>query len=385
MFIHNNPATIVIELVSDSESLSYATTLRLPRNTILPSQLRYVVADASSNLDISSLPENTFSAHDPLPSDIISADLLVVPQSVDNLENLDKVLTRLTGFGKPTAAILAVDSKFEPILEAKGFHLVFGVDGAALYKQQPEHINVVNGVNGIIPKKSNFVIIEPSIPSNAVKIFSRFLQKALGDDHESITTAWSDFSIQTVEEMEGKTVISLLELETPLLENLSKPDFEKIKKLVSNSERILWITGGNSPSMAVVDGLSRTAKNENAGLKFQVLHLLSNPDVALRHGPSLAIRLATSNTKDDEFRERDGLLKVSRLFKSAEGNEAMRYCFEDSIQVQPLKSSDQSEALMLTIGKPGLLDSLVFVHDERFDSHIGEMEIEIDVKATGVK
>ncbi|ROV92576.1 hypothetical protein VMCG_08954 [Cytospora schulzeri] len=393
MLIHDNPAATVIELVSDSESLSRATVPQLPKGTILPSQVRYAVAaGVNADLDKSSLFGDAFSlgsADEPLPTDITPADLLVVSQSVGALDDLDKVLGRLAGLGKPNAAvILAIDSKAAPVLEAKGFRPVFDVDGAALYKQQPEHTNGVNGVNGVngaAPRKRDFVIIEPSAPSSAIKSFSSALQKALEDEcYKSVATAWDELSIQGTDETEGKTFISLVELETPLLDNLSESDFDKVKKLVSNCERILWLTGSHNPSMAVVDGLSRTARNENASLKFQVLHLLSNADTALQHGPSLAIRLATSSTKDDEFRERDGLLNVSRFYNSAAGNEAVRYCLEDSVRVQTLKDKDTPEALRITIGKPGLLDSLAFIHDERFDATLGEMEIEVDVKATGV-
>lgn len=384
MLIHDNPAATVIELISDSEALSLATVPRLPKGTILPSQVKYAVAaGVNADLDKSSLFGGLFSlgrVDESLPADIIPADVLVVPHSVGNLEDLENVLARLAGLGKPNAAvILAVDSKFAPALEAKGFRLVFGVNGAALYKQQAEH-EYTNGVN------HEFVIIEPSTPSSAVKSFSSALQKALGDEgHESVIEAWADLSIQGADEAAGKTFISLAELETPLLDSLSEHDFDKVKKLVQTCEHLLWVTGGHNPSMAVVDGFSRTARNENASLKFQVLHLLSSPSVALRSGPSLITRLTTSSTKDDEFRELNGLLKVSRFFNSAAGNEAVRYCLEDSVRIQSLKDKHMSKALRLTIGKPGLLDSLTFIHDERFDAPLGEMEVEIDVKATGVK
>ena len=385
MLIHDNPAATVIEVVLDNEALSCGTVPRLPKGTILASQVRYAVATGvNADLDRSSLFGDVFSlgrADEPLPTDITPADLLVVHQSVDNLEDLGNFLVRLVGLGKPNAAvILATDSKAAPALKAKGFRSVLAVDGAALYKQQHEYSNGVNGIS------RDFVIVEPSPLSSAVKSFSSALQKVLGEDcHRSVATTWKDFSIQSADEAVGKTFISLLEMETPLLDNLSEADFDKVKKLVSSCERLLWVTGGASPSMAIVDGLSRTARNENAGLKFQVLHLLSSPSVALSLGPSLAVRLATSSTKDDEFRERDGLLQVSRFFNGLASNEAVRYCLEDSVRVQSLKDNDTSEALRLTIGKPGLLDSLNFIHDERFDAPLGEMEVEVDVKATGVK
>lgn len=391
MLIHDNPAATVIELVSDSETISQATVPRLPKGTIISSQVKYaVVAGTNADLDKSSLFGDAFllgRADEPLPTDITPADLLVVTQSLSSVEDVENVLIRLAGFSKPNAAIiLAIDSQAATALGAKGFQSVFATDGAALYKQKAEHTNGVNGVNGAASSKRDFVIIEPSTPSSAVKSFSSALQRVLGEEcHNSVARSWADLSFQGTDGTENKAFISLVELEMPLLDNLSEPDFDKVKKLVCHCEHLLWITGAHSPSMAVVDGLSRTARNENASLKFQVLHLLSNPDTALQHGPSLAVRLATSSTKDDEFRERDGLLKVSRFFNSVAGNEAVRYCLEDSVRVQTLKENDTPEALRLTIGKPGLLDSLAFIHDERFDNTLGDMEVEVDVKATGVK
>ncbi|KAI3397078.1 hypothetical protein diail_11220 [Diaporthe ilicicola] len=391
MLIHDNPAASVIELVADSEAVASATVPRLPKGTILPSQVRYAVAaGVNADLDKSSVFGDAFSLGDSeeaLPADVTLADLLFVSHSAGSLENLDKTLARLAGLGKSDAAVvLAIDSKAAPSLEAKGFRPVFSIDGAALYKQQPE--KQTNGVNGAVPSKHDFVIIVPSSPSSAVRSFSSALQKTLGEgSHDSVVTAWADLSIAAADS-EGRTFISLMELENPLLDDLSEPDFEKVKRLVSTSEHLVWVTGGHNPSMAVVDGLSRTARNENASLKFQVLHLLSGPEKALPHGPSLITRLATTpNTKDDEFREKNGLLTVSRFYNSIDGNEAVRHCLEDSVRVQPLKENNDSEtpeALRLTIGKPGLLDSLAFIHDERFDAPLGEMEIELDVKATGV-
>ncbi|KAF5015686.1 hypothetical protein F66182_12890, partial [Fusarium sp. NRRL 66182] len=149
-----------------------------------------------------------------------------------------------------------------------------------------------------------------------VKSFSNALQNALEEEgQKSVATPWRELAIQCAGEAKGKTYISLVELEIPLLDDLSEPDFEKTKNLLRNCEHLLWVNGSHNPSMAVVDGLSRTARNEFASLKFQVLHL-SSLETALQHGPSLVSKLSTSNTTDDEFRERGGLLQTSRFFKS---------------------------------------------------------------------
>lgn len=350
--------------------------------------MRYAIAAGiNKDLDRSSLFGDAFSlgcADESLPVDIIPADVLVVPESIDAHEKLDEVVGRLAGFSKPKASvILATTSKAAAPLKAKGFNPVFSANGVALYRKQPDRID---NVNGETPRRRDFMIIEPSAPSNTVKSFSSFLQIALREQcHESVTMTWANLNIERGENTAGKMIISLVELETPLLANLSEPDFNKVKQLVLNSERILWLTGGHDPSMAAVDGLSRTARNENAGLKFQVLHLLSSLDAAIGHGPALAARLATSSTQDDEFREYNGLLKTSRIFNNDAGNRAVRSCLKDSVQIQPLKNHSAHAALRLTIGKPGLLDTLAFIHDERFGASLGEMDIEVDIQATGVK
>jgi hypothetical protein len=391
MFLHDNPAATVIELVSDYEGLSHATMSLLPSGTILASQIKYAVAGSSkedlekdANLSVFGEPFSLGGVNNTLPTDIPQADLLVIPQSIDNLDELKKVLLRLTSLSKPNAAVVfAVNNNLKgaaSVLKDKGFRFIFDVAGAdksvALYKQQQSE-----QTNGTL--KNDFIIIEPSTSSSTIKSFSSALKDALEDKgYSASATTRAGISARAADEFEGKTFISLLELEQALLDNLSQPDFNSIRKLVLNSERLLWINCGNNPSMGVVDGLARTMKSEASSIKFQVLHL-SSLETALKCGPALAARVVTSDTKDDEFRERRGLLQVARIFNSIQGNESVRHCLEDSVRVQFL--SEQDNPLRLTIGKPGLLDTLTFIDDDRMEVPLGETEVEVDVKATGVK
>lgn len=381
----------MIELVSDYEGLSHATMSLLPSGTILASQIKYAVAGSSkedvekdANLSVFGEPFSLGGVNNTLPTDIPQADLLVIPQSIDNLDELKKVLLRLTSLSKPNAAVVfAVNNNLKgaaSVLKDKGFRFIFDVAGAdksvALYKQQQSE-----QTNGTL--KNDFIIIEPSTSSSTIKSFSSALKDALEDKgYSASATTRAGISARAADEFEGKTFISLLELEQALLDNLSQPDFNSIRKLVLNSERLLWINCGNNPSMGVVDGLARTMKSEASSIKFQVLHL-SSLETALKCGPALAARVVTSDTKDDEFRERRGLLQVARIFNSIQGNESVRHCLEDSVRVQFL--SEQDNPLRLTIGKPGLLDTLTFIDDDRMEVPLGETEVEVDVKATGVK
>ncbi|CAG8887928.1 unnamed protein product [Penicillium egyptiacum] len=396
LYLHDNPAATVIELAPDHKALNHAIMSLMPPGTILPSHIKYAIAgtgseseDQGATRNVIGTPFNLGDLDSPLPADIAAADLLVVPQSVSNHNDLGALLTRLTRLGKSDASlILAVDSSLEvsaSILEAKDFRRVFDVEkSVALYKKrQSEHANGhTNGHTNGTSTKSDLVIIEPPATNSRINAFSSALQITLRDHgYPVVVTDWAEISARAATDLEGNTFISLLELEQPLLDALSEPDFHNVRKLLLNSDRLLWITAGDNPSMGVVDGIRRTMRSEVAGLKFQVLHL-SSLETALQCGPALAGRIMTTDTKDDEFQERDGMLQVARIFNSPEGNEGVRRCLEDSVRVERL--GEQERPLRLTIMKPGLMNTLTFIEDDRIKDTLGETEIEVDVKATGV-
>jgi hypothetical protein len=390
MYLHDNSAATVIELVSDYEMLAQTTMSLLPSGTILPSHIKYAVTGRNKdvkkneNLNIVGAAFALGSLDDPLPADIPPADLLVIPQSFGTLGGLATVLDCLADLMKGnTSVVLDVKSNLKEaasVLEAREFLRIFEVEGSensvALYKRH--QIGHTNGTSD----KRDFVIIEPSTSSSGIQSFSGVLREALSDQGYGVSaTTWGEISTRAANEIDGKTFISLLELEQAMLYNLSESDFHSIRKLVLNCERLLWINCGDDPSMAVIDGLARTMRSELASIKFQVLHL-SGWETALQHGPSLAARIVTSDTADSEFQERGGLLQISRIFNSFEGNERVRDCLEDTVRTKSLTHQD---GLRLTIGKPGLLDTLTFINDDRMEVPLGETEVEVEVKATGVK
>ncbi|KAF7175096.1 hypothetical protein CNMCM7691_006500 [Aspergillus felis] len=376
LYLHDNPAATVIELAPDYEALNHATMSLLPRGTILPSHIKYAVAgigneseDQGTTADVIGKPFDLGDVEDPLPEDIAAADLLVAPHSVSNHKDLGVLLSRLTSLGKPDASlVLAGDSSLgesASVLETKGFQRVFDVEkSVALYKKrQSENANgLTNGYTNGTSSKSDLVIIEPPATNSGIITFCSALEATLRDHGYSVlVTNWAEIGARAATDFEGKTFISLLELEQPLLDNLAEPDFHNVRKLLLNSDRLLWITAGDNPPW--------------------VLHL-SSLETALQCGPALAGRIVRSHTKDDEFQERDGMLQVARIFNSPEGNDGVRHCLEDSVRVQRL--ADQERPLRLTILKPGLMDTLTFIEDDRMKVPLGESEIEVDVKATGV-
>jgi zearalenone synthase (highly reducing iterative type I polyketide synthase) len=400
MVIHQRPAVSVIELATNMERLSSAVVPRSAKGFILPSQVRYALVQGTGDEVDSNIFGQPFALgglDGPSDPNITPADVFIIPShvSTDLKSDIDRILDRLIGLAKPGAVVLMAagaaasgDIEFAPsALKGRGFECTSLIpledEWLALYvskseeKKQQEKLT-----NGTHPK--SVTILEPGSPSTEAQSFSKKLQASLQEQGYSLSIE-TLFSGTQANEVNGKTYVSLLELEQPLLENFSEPDYRSIQMLMLNCERLLWITSGDNPSLRIVDGLARCINSEVASSRIQVLHL-SNEGV--QQGSSLATRIIDSSTDDNEFREQDGLLQVSRIYPSTAENGNVREHLEDSVRVLNMRNSGQvidAPRFRLTIGKPGLLDTLHFVSDASGPvTPLGDDEVELEVKATGV-
>lgn len=388
MALHANPAANVIELITDASDRASAAMSKLPEDVILPSQVHYAIVKIgggegdkdNAGLQILSLGENDALS----PVDKASADLLVVTyhhqvQDAEKLQSLVSLACQRLAKQGAIVIVAAADEAVASGLEVKGFQIVSGIeDGKSLALYSPLDLQTETSANP--PEKYEVVIIEPPIAKAAAQDFSSLLQQALqGQGYSVSTKTWGD--ALSPDDVKGKTYVSLLELEQSMLDKLAERDFEDVRTVVLNCERLLWVTAGDNPSFGMVDGFARCMMSEIAGIKFQLLHL--SAATGLEHGPALATRILDSDSSENEYREVDGILQVARIFKSHQQNENIRYHLEDSTRV--VKLADQEDALRLTIGRPGLLDTLKFVPDERMLPPLADDEVEIQVKATGLK
>ena len=390
MSLHQRPASKVVELVQDLEGLSHTAISRLPEGVVLPSQVQYAVMygdgdnpTEATGRDVFGKPFTFSGSEENLPADAANAELFVIPQkiSIGLNSGIESVLERLTCKAKSGAELIiaapnATDGHGS--LVVKGFEVISSADAGserlALYRHTGSNESLTNGVH-----KEEISILEPSTLSLEAQSLSSKLRTICEDQGYLVTIHTSMTNIDTTA---SKTWISMLELEQPMLQSLSESDFLNMQKLILNAERLIWLTCGDNPSFGVVDGLSRCVNNEVATAKFQVLHLSSE---GMIHGPALTSRLLKSSDKtaDNEFRERDGLLQVQRIYQSMEENNHIRAHLEDS--TRPLSLKDDEGSFDLAIGKPGLLDSLHFVRVEAaMLAPLGDEELELQVKATGL-
>ena len=393
MVLHDDPAATVVELISNPGEIPNAAVSRLPASAILPGHIRYALVNdawevADNDRDTS---KSIFSLlgedNSPLlvDNDHASANLLVISYQVEDAGSLEHLIShaRLRLAKSHAKVIVAVSNGAAAsglVATNKGFEIVSSIaDGKSVALYSHKELQTKTNANGV--SKHEVAILKPArADSTITQEFSSMLEKALENrGYTVITQSWgADISLDG---LKAKTYVSLLELERPILDNLSERDFHNIRAVVLNCEQLLWITHGENPSFGMVDGFSRRIMSEIASTKFQLLHL--SKATGLQHGPSLATRVLESDGSDNEYREVGGILQVARIFKSPKQNESVRHHLEDSTRLVTL--ADQDDALRLSIGKPGLLDTLRFVSDERMLTPLEDHEVEIQVKATGLK
>jgi NADPH:quinone reductase-like Zn-dependent oxidoreductase/NADP-dependent 3-hydroxy acid dehydrogenase YdfG len=387
MLLHTHPEAKVVELVKSSEDISNSITSQLPVGIVLPNRIRYAIVDnehSASDISNDTSGQSVFiHANDEVPPS--SAELYVISHQVNTQlkdrfdDSLDALFQRI----KPADGAfvtMVVPASASESFKARGFDHVgsASVGSDILFLCRYRGIQQLSNGNGVHHHHETITILEPTTKSPEVQLYSNQLKDCLTEDGYTVTTKTG---VSGSDPSSDRLCISLLELEHPLLNKLSEPEFQSLRKLWVGCEHLIWITGGDDPLMGMVDGLSRCVNVEVAGAKFQVLHLSTD---GMRHGPEPVMRVLASSgkTKDNEFRERGGMLQVPRMFTSPTEDDRIRHHLEDA--TRPISLNNDTSTFHLTIGKPGLLDTLHFVSDTNVQRPLADHELELDVRNTGL-
>ncbi|KAB5580657.1 putative polyketide synthase [Coniochaeta sp. 2T2.1] len=249
----------------------------------------------------------------------------------------------------------------------------------------PDYPDLNDKVYSVMTATAVEVEAKPKLPNRA------FIVPPLGEDDSWVT----DIVMQQIESSMGikpfKTsldalpdtagciVISLLELNRPVLAGLTEPEFDAFRKAI-------WTN--------LITGLGRTLRAENHALKFVTLDLEATPENRIQHDTETIVRVFThsfsdveeNQGRDFEFTERSGTIFIPRIFEDTETNEFIAKDTQPIALAQPeLEPFVQPDRpLRLDIGTPGLLDTLRFVDDDTFNTPPGEDEVDIDFHATAV-
>ncbi|KAF4589051.1 Polyketide synthase [Ophiocordyceps camponoti-floridani] len=190
-----------------------------------------------------------------------------------------------------------------------------------------------------------------------------------------------------------KICISVCELNSPVISNISDKAFDKLQKVILTANALLWVSAGTfknakHPDGALAQGLLRTVRSETSKMAAT---LDLDPDSPLDNGSRSeliiqALRRVLASEKevgpsDFEFAESEGKLVVPRVVEDVEMNQLVQH------QTQPtgpyLQPFDQyGRRLQIAIGTYGALDSLYFCDQPA--RPLRDDEVEVKIAATGM-
>ncbi|OGM42335.1 hypothetical protein ABOM_007875 [Aspergillus bombycis] len=200
-----------------------------------------------------------------------------------------------------------------------------------------------------------------------------------------------------VVEASGKSVISLLDYEAPFFQDVSKDDFEHAKHLLLHSQELLWVTRSDPeetpghPAKRMMSGVMRCVKMEDSSRLLYEFHLSRLLDSDIKStGAAVCKRLCTiwdtatdENTVEEmETEEREGLFHIPRHMPYTAMNDSLTCATQAAtVKAQIGNLCQLGRPLKLSIGHPGMLDTLHFVDDDAGLQPLKEQEVEIEVKA----
>lgn len=189
-----------------------------------------------------------------------------------------------------------------------------------------------------------------------------------------------------VSQLNSKSCIVLTDLEKALLLQASSADFRAAQQMVLEAESLLWVSGALGPDAHLASGLARSVRNEVAGIKFRTLQVNGTPLEMAHEFASMVLRVLQSSAADEEFIAEGGIITVSRFLEDRRRNEILATMLgkrDSKAELMPLDAAP--DAVKLGIRNPGMLDSLCFEPDTTPEAPLAPGEVEVQVKASGVK
>lgn len=191
--------------------------------------------------------------------------------------------------------------------------------------------------------------------------------------------AWSD----QLPNATGKKCIFLLDHSSPILENLDETSFQNLKQMLLTASDVTWVSPKNTPGTGLVLGLSRVIRNEVRGSVFRTIQIAGNSSTVSADDARLIVEAVVTDSADNEFLLEDGLIKISRIQENKILNDNINSVLKE--KVAPRAIGEANFGVKLGVQTPGMLSTLRFEPDKSIESELGDDEIEISVRASGIK
>ncbi|KAI1422351.1 PKSN polyketide synthase for alternapyrone biosynthesis [Xylaria sp. FL1777] len=234
-------------------------------------------------------------------------------------------------------------------------------------------------------------LLLPQSPSNAVEKLATTIQTTLQGFGASVVRA--NLTSEGVASLKEMAVISLLEIDSPLVYAWNDEQFHAFKTLVSTVQHLFWITHGsvleswsNGVEFATSQGLFRVIRNEYPAAIFPTLDLSAVADISSAQCTDLVVDVWRASLVDDaemEYAERNNLVYIPRTTEETG--------FDNELQL----ASNNAKPIISTLGAPGKplkatesgnggFQGYVWVPDEEAESPLEAGQVEVKVEYTGI-
>lgn len=320
----------------------------------------------------------------------LSSDLIIVPAVLSATEQFEHIIRNarqlLTSDGHLCLIVPANKSQnIEALGRESGFtNWITFDDFEDSTKQQLALLVGSSAVNTNGAQHNGEVTILQSLePSKAAAAAAVQLGKSLSIlGYEPEFVSWGDDNLS----LEGKTCISLLEIDNPILHDLDEEDFDRVKDLILETASVLWVSSPVDPSSSMVTGLARVVRGEEPGSGFRTLNISLSSSSSADQFAKHVLRVFQSSTADNEFMIENETIHVSRIVEDdALNGELDLLDPQNKTSTGKVVLAEAPGPLKLCIQNAGLLDSLCFELDDIAGTDLEEDELEITVKATSLK
>lgn len=210
----------------------------------------------------------------------------------------------------------------------------------------------------------------------------------------TVSCAICPFDNLSVSDLHEKVCIFVPEVETPFLDRMSDDHYGALQTMVNSAQGILWVGQGggwpaSNPFSDLVSGFSKVIRAEVPSLEFVTLAMESAHDtqgvidVVARLFNTIYIK-REKEVVDNAFFESDGILHIGRMIEANYMVSAIGARTAQPIAHSAKFGQEPNRALTLTIGFPGLLDTLRFDDDPIYEQPLKDNDVEFRVAASGL-
>lgn len=245
------------------------------------------------------------------------------------------------------------------------------VDGTSLQLPTDVYLLTPSSTSGPLSQLANMLI--DSLASINVIVYERQILQIAGED------------------LLGKHVISLLEVESPLVYSWSEEEFDAFKSIVSKVDHLFWVTKGGllrgwnaSADFAPAQGLLRVLRNEYTLTTLPHLDLSSNFNLFTPSNAELIVGVWLSsqvNNAEMEFAELNGTVHVPRVVDEPSFNAELQHA-AGSPKPVPKRLGDSSVSLKFEIAADG--QRCLAIEDALAQEPLGPHDVELVVEFIGL-